>query len=191
MLVTLAVDSAFSIVEGVSASVSDKFKLNPKKTTQVICLIAGVISLIYTTRAGVAWLDIVDNWTNQINLIVIGVLECIAVGWCFDVDKVLQQVNRNTTGFKMPRFWFRASVRFIAPLTLAGLFVWNLYNLFAVQGGHYGYALWAEVIGGWVVSALVFSSGFIIRLVVNHKKKHGFVEEEIVWLDEDSASANS
>lgn len=191
MLVTLAVDSAFSIVEGVSASVSDKFKLNPKKTTQVICLIAGVISLIYTTRAGVAWLDIVDNWTNQINLIVIGVLECIAVGWCFDVDKVLQQVNRNTTGFKMPRFWFWASVRFIAPLTLAGLFVWNLYNLFAVQGGHYGYALWAEVIGGWVVSALVFSSGFIIRLVVNHKKKHGFVEEEIVWLDEDSASANS
>ena len=124
-------------------------------------------------------------------VIVIGVLECIAVGWCFDVDKVLQQVNRNTTGFKMPRFWFRASVRFIAPLTLAGLFVWNLYNLFAVQGGHYGYALWAEVIGGWVVSALVFSSGFIIRLVVNHKKKHGFVEEEIVWLDEDSASANS
>lgn len=184
MLVTLAVDSAFSIVEGVSASVSDKFKINPKKTTQGICIVAGIISLLYATRAGLAWLDIVDNWTNQINLIVIGVLECIAVGWCFDTDKVLKQINRNTQKFKMPRTWFRISVRYIAPITLSVLFVWNLYNLFALQGGHYGYALWAELLAGWLVSALVFSSGIFVRLIINHKKKNGFVEEEILWKED-------
>ena len=185
MLVTLAIDSAFSIVEGVSASVSDKFKLDSRKTTKVICLVAGIISLIYTTRSGLAWLDIVDNWTNQINLIVIGVLECITVGWLFDPDKVLKQINRNTTKFKMPRFWFRASVRFIAPLVLSILFVWNLYDLFAIKGGHYGYALWAELLAGWLVSVLVFLSGFFVRLIVNRKKKKGFVENEVVWKDED------
>lgn len=185
MLVTLAIDSAFSIVEGVSASVSDKFKLDSRKTTWVICIIAGIISLIYTTRAGLAWLDIVDNWTNQINLIVIGVLECITVGWLFDPDKVLKQINRNTNKFKMPRFWFRTSVRFIAPIVLSILFVWNLYDLFAIKGGHYGYALWAELIGGWLVSVLVFCSGFFVRLVVQRKKKKGFVEEEILWKEED------
>ena len=185
MLVTLAIDSAFSIVEGVSASVSDKFKLDSRKTTWVICIIAGIISLIYTTKAGLAWLDIVDNWTNQINLIVIGVLECITVGWLFDPDKVLKQINRNTNKFKMPRFWFRASVRFIAPIVLSILFVWNLYDLFAIKGGHYGYALWAELIGGWLVSVLVFCSGFFVRLVVQRKKKKGFVEEEILWKEED------
>ncbi len=185
MLVTLAIDSAFSIVEGVSASVSDKFKLDSRKTTKVICLVAGIISLIYTTRSGLAWLDIVDNWTNQINLIVIGVLECITVGWLFDPDKVLKQINRNTTKFKMPRFWFRASVRFIAPLVLSILFVWNLYDLFAIKGGHYGYALWAELLAGWLVSVLVFLSGFFVRLIVNRKKKNGFVENEVVWKDED------
>ena len=185
MLVTLAIDSAFSIVEGVSASVSDKFKLDSRKTTKVICLVAGIISLIYTTRSGLAWLDIVDNWTNQINLIVIGVLECITVGWLFDPDKVLKQINRNTTKFKMPRFWFRASVRFIAPLVLSILFVWNLYDLFALKGGHYGYALWAELLAGWLVSVLVFLSGFFVRLIVKRKKKNGFVENEVVWKDED------
>mgnify|MGYP000244214426 CR=1 FL=1 len=87
MLVTLAIDSAFSIIEGVSASVADKFHLNPKKVTRWACVISAIISLLYATRAGVAWLDIVDNWTNQINLIVIGILECIAVGWCFQIDK--------------------------------------------------------------------------------------------------------
>ena len=103
MLVTLAIDSAFSIIEGVSASVADKFHLNPKKVTRWACVISAIISLLYATRAGVAWLDIVDNWTNQINLIVIGILECIAVGWCFQIDKVWQQINRNTKKFKMPR----------------------------------------------------------------------------------------
>ena len=53
-------------------------------------------------------MDIVDNWTNQINLYVIGVLECITVGW--------------------------------------------------------------------LVSVLVFLSGFFVRLIVNRKKKNGFVE---------------
>ena len=119
----------------------------------------------------VAWLDIVDNWTNQINLIVIGILECIAVGWCFQIDKVWQQINRNTKKFKMPRIWIRLAIRYIAPATLLILFVWNLYVLFVQKGGHYGYALWAECLAGWLVSALVFASGFILKLIVRHKKK--------------------
>ena len=187
MLVTLAIDSAFSIVEGVSASISDKFKTSPKKTTQGICIIAGVISLVYATRAGLAWLDIVDNWTNQINLILIGILECLAIGWCFNTDKVVKQINRNTEKFRMPSIWFNFSVKFFSPVALAVLFVWNLYDLFAIKGGHYNtdYAFWAEIVGGWIVSLLVFASGIFIRLVINYKKKNGFVEEEIIWEEND------
>ena len=186
MLTTLAIDSAFSIVEGVSASIADKFHIKPKKCTIVICLIAAAISLIYATRAGLAWLDIVDNWTNQINLILIGVLECIVVGWVFDPDKVLKQINRNTKRFHMPRFWFRTSVKYLSPIFLMILFVWNMYNLFIEKGGHYGYPLWAEILAGWCVSIAVFASGFIIRLIINRmKKKKHFVENEVVWEEDD------
>lgn len=186
MLVTLAIDSAFSIVEGVSASIADKFKLSPKKTTKVICCIAAVISLIYTTRSGLAWLDIVDNWTNQINLIIIGIMECIVVGWVFDIEKVLKQVNRNTYRFKMPAWWFVTSIRFIAPLLLFVLFCWNMYALLFTNGGKYGYAFYAEFIAGWLISALVFASGFIAKLVVNNMAKKGFVPEDVVWSENDS-----
>lgn len=187
MLVTLAIDSAFSIVEGVSASVSDKFKLDPKRTTQGICIIASVISLLYATRAGLAWLAIVDNWTNQINLILIGVLECIAVGWCFQTEKVVRQINRNTTKFSMPLWWFNMSVKYFSPIALSVLFVWNMYDLFVNKNGHYNtdYKMWAEITAGWVVSALVFVSGLFIRIIINHKKKNGFVEDEIIWEEED------
>ncbi len=185
MLVTLAIDSAFSIVEGVSASLADKFQISPKKTTRMICVFAGIISLLYATKAGLAWLDIVDNWTNQINLILIGIMECIVVGWFFDLSKVLKQINRNTTKFKMPGWWFFTSIRFIAPGLLAVLFVWNLFDLFIVKHGKYGYAIWAEFLAGWLVSILVFISGFIAKEILKKKTKAGFVENEIVWDEKD------
>lgn len=184
MLVTLAIDSAFSIIEGVSASIADKFHQNPKKITRIVCLAAAFVSLLYATRAGLAWLDIVDNWTNQINLILIGVMECIAVGWFFDAGKVLKQINRNAVSFRMPSFWFKTSIRFIAPIALTLLFAWNMYNLFAVKHGIYGYAAWAEIAAGWVVSLLVFTSGFFIRLLIRRLEKKGFQETEVVWEEE-------
>ncbi len=186
MLITLAIDSAFSIVEGISAAVSDKFHFKPKKVTLAICLIAGVISIIFITQAGLAWLDIVDNWANSVNLILIGVLECLAIGWTFNLRKVLTEVNKNAKNFKMPYWWFSASIKFIAPILLAGLFLWNMYVLFFQKGGSYdpNYPIWAQIVAGWAVSVLVFVSGFIAKIFVNAKKKKGnYTEDEVVWHD--------
>ena len=176
MLITLAIDSAFSIVEGISAAISDKFHLKPKT-------VSGLISLVFITQAGLAWLDIVDNWTNQINLILIGILECIAIGWTFNLRKVLTEVNRNAKRFKMPFAWFAASIKFISPLLLAGLFVWNMITLFSTEGGYGGYPIWAQIVAGWAVSVLVFISGFIAKGVIAKMKKKGYTEDEIVWKD--------
>ncbi len=143
-----------------------------------------IFGAIFTTQAGLAWLDIVDNWANSVNLILIGVLECIAIGWTFNLRKVLDEVNRNAKRFKMPFVWFAASIKFASPVLLVALFTWNMISLFGINGGSYGgYPIWAQVIAGWVVSALVFASGFIAKAVIAAKKKKGFVEDEIVWKD--------
>ena len=183
MLITLAIDSAFSIVEGISAAISDKFHLKPKTVTIAVCAISGLISLVFITQAGLAWLDIVDNWTNQISLILIGILECIAIGWTFNLRKVLTEVNRNAKRFKMPFAWFAASIKFISPLLLAGLFVWNMITLFSTEGGYGGYPIWAQIVAGWAVSVLVFISGFIAKGVIAKMKKKGYTEDEIVSSD--------
>lgn len=186
-LATLAVDSAFSIVEGVSTAVSDRLKLDHKKTTRNICIVAGVISIVFITGAGLCWLDIVDNWTNQYNLIIIGILECVAVGWFFKPTKVLEEVNENTQKFKMSKVWFVTSIKFVAPVLLTGLFVWNLYSLFAGGGVYGGYPLWSNIIGGWCVTALVFISPFAVKKYIESRKKKGFRDDEYDW---DSALAN-
>ena len=168
-LCTLAIDSAFSIVEGVSASISDKFKISAKRTTIVICLMASLISIIFVTGSGLAFLDIVDYYANNINLVFIGILETIAVGWFFKTGKVLEEINKNTKKFKMPKWWFFISVRAIAPVLLIGFFVWNFYTLAFVNHGVYGaadgYSKAANVVLGWTVSAVVILLGIIVSII--------------------------
>lgn len=181
-LVTLAIDSAFSTVEGVSTAIADKFQESHKKVTIGICVVAGTISLVFATRAGLAWLDIVDNWTNQYNMVIIGILECLLIGWGFGPEKVLEEVNKNTTSFKMPSWWFNIAIKFIAPMLLSVLLIAKFYSLFVVSGGNYGgYPMWAICIGGWLVTALCFTSGFIIRVIIKKKKANGFKEDDRTW----------
>lgn len=182
-LVTLAIDSAFSLVEGASASISDKFKLNPKKTTLILCVVAGVVSLLYVSGAGLAVLDIVDHWSNNINMIIIGVMECIAVGWCFKTSKVLDEVNKNGKKFRMPAWWFSVSIKYVSPALLSILFIWNIIAL-VQSGGIYGsadgYTLWSNIVFGWIMTAIVFGSGFIAKAIF---KKKGLEEDNTTWDD--------
>ena len=185
-LCTLAIDSAFSIIEGVSTAISDKFKLSHKKTTLVLCIVASIISLWFITGAGLAWLDIVDNWCNAFSLILVGILEAITIGWLFDPRKVLKEVNRNTVGFKMPAWWFVISIKFLAPLTLTGFFIWNLVSLFksgGIYGAADGYSLASNIIGGWLVLILCLISGFIVKIIEKSLEKKGYKPDEDVWED--------
>ena len=185
-LCTLAIDSAFSIIEGVSTAISDKFKLSHKKTTLVLCIVASIISLWFITGAGLAWLDIVDNWCNAFSLILVGILEAITIGWLFDPHKVLKEVNRNTVGFKMPAWWFLILIKFLAPLTLTGFFIWNLVSLFksgGIYGAADGYSLASNIIGGWLVLILCIISGFIVKIIEKSLEKKGYKPDEDVWED--------
>lgn len=183
-LITLAVDSHFSIVEGVSTAISDKFKLNKKKTTLSLCIIGGVLGLIFVTGAGLAWLDIIDNFINSYTLIFTGILEVVVVGWCFKTSKVLDEINRNTVKFKIPAWWFMVSIKFLAPVVLTVLFVWNMFVLFSgggIYGAADGYSLTANIIAGWLVMALSLISGFVVKLLARRMAKNGYVEEDVTW----------
>ena len=183
-LITLAIDSLFSIVEGVSTALSDKFHLNKKKTTLTICLIEGAISLIYVTGAGLAVLDIVDYFINSYTLILTGILEVIVAGWFFQTTKILEQINKNTKAFFMPYVWFIPSIKFISPAVLSGLFIWNIVSLVrggGIYGKNDGYSLKANILFGWVVMLLIVLSGLIIRAIVRAKAKNGYTEDTRTW----------
>ena len=170
-LCTLAIDSAFSIVEGVATSVSDRLKLNKKKTTIFTCIIAGVISIIFATGKGLDYLDTVDHWCNAFNLILVGIAETIAIGWFFKTSKVLKEVNKNTKKFKMPSWWFEASIKVISPLLLSGLFIWNLVDLFRHGGIYGGYNVANNIVFGWMLTFLMILVCILYRFIIKHREK--------------------
>lgn len=173
-LLTLAIDSAFSIIEGVSTAISDKFALKKKKTTLVCCIAALAVSLIYATKGGLSWLDIVDNWCNSFNLIGVGIIECIVVGWFFRPSKLRQEINRSAGKFKIGA-WYDWILRVVAPLILSVLFVWNVVKLITDyatgKGGFGGYPIWAQIVAGWLPTLIIFAGAIVMQVLSRKSEK--------------------
>jgi hypothetical protein len=84
----------------------------------------------------------------------------------------------------MPQIWFDLAVKFVAPVSLAILFVWNIIDLFAKKGGIYGvadgYNVLSNVLAGWLIFALCLVSGFVIP---KFKSKNKVSQPEETWED--------
>ena len=85
-LFLLGIDSAFSFVEGFSTVAHDTqyFNKTPKwQIAGVLSLVGWLIGLMYTTDAGLAWLDVIDFYIN-FTMLIVGFFEskCTFFGVC-------------------------------------------------------------------------------------------------------------
>ena len=101
-------------------------------------------SLIFATRAGLYWLDIVDHFVNDFNLIAIGFVECVALGWIFGAKKLREYLNSNTT-FKYG-VWWDVAIKYICPVIF--LFISVTYLITNIKNPYDGYPVAHLVIGG-------------------------------------------
>ena len=81
--------SFISINEVVVRSISDKLGVERNKVTVWYSLIAGVVSLMYATGAGLHILDVVDHYINNYGIITAGIIEVILLGWFYKLGDLL------------------------------------------------------------------------------------------------------
>ena len=162
MILTLGIDSAFSLVEAGAASLIDKFNLKRIHVNIGFALVAGVIGLIYTTKSGLFWLDIVDYFMNNFGLLVVGILMCIAVGWFYKYEEMREYAN-SKSDFTIGKWW-DFCIRYFTPVVVGALFITNVVD--RVKSAYGGYARIAEFLGGWLVII-----GFVIVAVILFRKK--------------------
>lgn len=158
MLFTLGIDSAFSIVEGIVAGLVDKFGWNRKKTIITMCFIGFAGGLIFATKGGLYWLDITDHWVNDFNLIAIGVVECIAIGWIYGADKLRNYFNE-ISEVRFGRIW-NFLIKIVIPVVL--LYIAITYLIENIKNVYAGYDLAHAWIGGWGVTILTIVVGIIL-----------------------------
>jgi len=135
-LLTLGIDSAFSIVEAVQASINDNKTRSWRKswTLPVVCLIGAAISLIFTAgKGGLNWLGLVDDQINgPFGILSVALAECLVVGYAWKGEFLIKmREHANERSDWNIGIWWDIIIRYIAPAFLLSLICWSISDFVA------------------------------------------------------------
>ena len=133
-LVTLGIDSGFSITESVLASIVDKTGWRRSVVLPVMSLVGLAIGLVFITRGGLNWLGVIGNFIDGTwGLAWLGLLECLVLGWLYRIDRLRRHAN-DRSDWALGAWW-DFFIRILIPIILGTLFFWNLFSDWTQKGG--------------------------------------------------------
>ncbi|WP_128692785.1 sodium-dependent transporter [Methanoculleus taiwanensis] len=143
MFVTLAVDSIFAAVEGISISLQDYISTPPMLLSAMVSLGIFLAGLIFMTEGGLYWLDLIDSYYNSFAILIVGILEAVVIGHLYGAGRLRGFMNASAS-HPVGRWW-DISIRYLVP---AVLIVAVATNLIARIGTPYGgYPPLAQAVG--------------------------------------------
>jgi NSS family neurotransmitter:Na+ symporter len=158
MLLTLAVDSAFSMVEGMTASIIDKWKFSHLKANLTVSSIALIFGLVICTGAGFFWLDILDHFMNHIALGISVLGSCLFIGWIYGAGKIKEYAN-SISEFGVGKWW-EISIKYFTPIVLIFLIGTEFISRFSGSYGDYGRL--PEFLAGWLILVLIAVAAYFM-----------------------------
>jgi hypothetical protein len=127
-LLTLGIDSAFSITESVLTGLVDKTGWSRGKTLIGMSLVGLAAGVLYCTRGGLNWLGTMDAFINSTwgGICLLGLLECVVIGWAYRLGRLREHANERSD-WRLGGWW-EIIIRYIAPVLLSALFAWSLLD---------------------------------------------------------------
>lgn len=167
MLITLGIDSAFSLVEAASTVISDRFpQIRRQDVSLYVCVFGFFSGIIFTTFAGLYYLDITDHFITSYGLVLVGLFEVLAVGWLYGADKLRDYIN-SVSDIKIGKWW-EYLIKYIIPIFLVFLLVSTIRRDFVHP--YEGYPRWALFVFGWMIVGLVLLAGLLFSHFYKPKK---------------------
>jgi NSS family neurotransmitter:Na+ symporter len=152
-LILAGLSSSVSILESFATSLMDQYGIGRRWTISLSCLGGFTLSLIFTTHGGLFWLDIVDHYILQYGLVVVGLLECLVIGWVFGAHNLRLHINA-TSNIRIGRVW-DFFIKYLTPAILGTILVATLVEEFRVPYGGYPRAATIGIGIGWLALTLV------------------------------------
>jgi len=144
-LVTLGIDSAFSITESILASIVDKTGWRRDTVLPLMSVVGFAIGLVYVTERGLNWLGTVDGVINGTwGMAFVGLIQCAVLGWLYRLERLRNHANERSD-WPLGRWW-DALIRIVIPIVLGALFVWSLFDDVTRTGGFL-----RKPDGGWIL----------------------------------------
>jgi len=165
MLVTLGLDSEFTILETIATGLSDLYpEFFRKRRTSLmagICFMLFLVGLLTCTRSGIYWIDIIDEFTGGWGLLLSTLIEITAVGtlygggayaWFTGKPERLVEDIEIMIGKRSNLWWFPWKLLWyiVTPVLLIVLLVWGLVvyetnPVYSTAGNVVG---WVILVGG-------------------------------------------
>ena len=159
LLLTLGIDSAFSMTEPVVESIVDKWGMKKKYVLPAICILGFLVGLPFTTRAGLYWIDIADHFITNYGITVVGLLECIVIGYVLGAKKARSYINQVSE--MQIGIWWDIFIKFLTPAFLGISLVFQIVNL--IKKGYGGYPIWTTYIGGGFIIVLAIAAVILAK----------------------------
>jgi NSS family neurotransmitter:Na+ symporter len=158
-LLIVGLDSAFSMIEPISSSVNRKWGISKTKATAIVCIFGFFVSLVFATGGGIYLLELLDHFVANFALIIIGLVECIVLGYVYRLYRLRQHVNK-VSDFRIGRWW-DVLIKFVTPTILIFLLTVAVYENIHVP--YEGFPVWVILAGGVlpVVGIIVLSFVFM------------------------------
>ncbi|KAK0396663.1 hypothetical protein QR680_001804 [Steinernema hermaphroditum] len=130
MLLMLGLGSMFGTLEGVITSLHDSnfVRLEKPVMTAILCSIACVVGLVFTTRAGQYWVSFFDQFAGSYALMCVAFFEVFAVIYVYGYRRFCRDIEF-MTGSKPGQFWL-ITWRFISPVIMLVLFFASVIKSF-------------------------------------------------------------
>jgi NSS family neurotransmitter:Na+ symporter len=163
--------SSISIIEAFISAAIDKFGFKREPLITLVTFIGFCSSIIFTTQAGLLWLDIADHFITHYGLIVVGIAECLLVGWLFNIKILREHINSIST-IKVGYGW-DILIKYFVPFVLGVILLGDLCG--EIRQPYGGYSWTALVLIGWNWILLTIIVAF---LFAKRKWKNRYYEIE-------------
>ncbi|TXD98250.1 sodium-dependent transporter [Psychrobacter frigidicola] len=168
-LVIAGITSIISILEVPIAAFKDKFGWSRNKAVTIIGGTCAVISIaLFSTKNAITFVDIIDNFANNIGIVVGALLSIVWITWLNRsvLPELISHVNR-ISSIKLGKTWvFMLTI--VTPISLLVALVLTLKSL--LTEGYGDYPMMTQLIFGWGI-VVIFALGALLLSALKGKNE--------------------
>ncbi|XP_048844352.1 sodium- and chloride-dependent glycine transporter 1 [Brienomyrus brachyistius] len=150
MLILLGLGTQFCLLETLVTAIvdeigSDWIIKNKTVVTLGVAIMGFLLGVPLTTRAGIYWLLLMDNYAASFSLVIISCIMCICIMYVYGHRSYFKDVEM-MLGFPPPIF-FRICWRFISPVIITFILIFTVIQYKPITYNEYVFPDWSLVIG--------------------------------------------
>ncbi|WP_026917211.1 sodium-dependent transporter [Gordonia shandongensis] len=155
--------SLISLMLGVSVAFQEKFGLSRTSASVTVGVVAAIVSFgLFATTTGLLALDTVDQFANNIGIVVSAIAMCVIAVWVARTIETLRAHLNAVSTFKLG-WWWVPVIGVYAPLFLTVMLVQKIYDL--IVDGYEDLPTWYVGVFGWGTVGFLFVFAAVLTAV--------------------------